>query len=179
MKKLLAVFIAVMLFAGFSNAQPNMSVGAGVVVSLPMGSFGDAAKTGFGGTAAFEMSFMPQLVGIGQIGYLTWSTDVSGYSYSAVPIIVGIKYFFVPGVGFYGTGQLGLSLFSFDTPSYTIPFYGTVGGGSVSETDFTIVLGAGYEVPVSPTVTLDFTGGFNIISNLNHITLRAGGKVAL
>jgi hypothetical protein len=45
--------------------------------------------------------------------------------------------------------------------------------------EFTLVLGAGYEVPVSPTVTLDFTGGFNVVSDANHITLRAGAKFAL
>jgi hypothetical protein len=179
MKKLLSILFVVVLFAGLLNAQGKMAVGAGVVVSLPMGDFGDAANTGFGGTAAFEMSFMPQLVGVGNIGYLSWGTDADGFSFSAVPVTVGVKYYFVPAVGFYGLGQLGLSFFSFDTPSFTIPGFGTVGGGSASETEFTLVLGAGYEVPVSPTFMLDFTGGFNIISDLNHITLRAGGKVAL
>jgi hypothetical protein len=179
MKSLLVTILLALTIVGFSNAQGKMALGAGVIVSLPMGSFGDAANTGFGGTAAFELGFMPNLVGIGQVGYLTWGTDAANASFSAVPVLVGVKYFFVPGVGFYGTGQLGLSFFSVETPSIHIPGVGTVGGGSASESEFTFVVGAGYEVPVSPTFSLDFTGAFNIISDLNHISIRAGGKVAL
>jgi hypothetical protein len=179
MKSLLVTLLIVVSLVGFTSAQHKMALGAGVIVSLPMGDFGDAANTGFGGTAVFEMNFMPQLVGIGQIGYISWGTDLEGYGWSAVPVTVGVKYFFVPGIGFYGTGQLGLSFFSLDTPTFNIPLLGEVGGGSASETEFTLLIGAGYEVPVSPTVTLDFTGAFNVISDLNHITLRGGAKFAL
>jgi len=163
---------------GTSNAQGNMAVGAGVVVSLPIGDFGDAANTGFGGTAAFEMSFLPQLTGVGNIGYITWGTDVDEVSFSAVPILAGVKYYFMPGVGFYGLGQLGLTIMSTEIPTFS--FGGmTFGGGSESSTEFTFVIGAGYEVPVSPNFLLDFSGAFNVISDANHIALRAGGKLAL
>jgi opacity protein-like surface antigen len=177
MKKLVSVLLLTFLFTGFINAQRNMSIGAGFVVSLPMGDFGDAANTGFGGTAAFEMEFMPQLIGVGQVGYITWGTDVDEVSFSAIPILVGVKYFFVPGVGFYGIGQLGLTIFSADTPEFVTPF-GTF-GGSESSTEFTFGIGAGYEVPVSSTVSLDFTGGFNLISDANNIQFRAGAKFDL
>jgi opacity protein-like surface antigen len=182
MKKLLTVLIAVILFTGFSNAQKVMYVGAGVVVSLPIGDFGNGANTGFGGTAAFEMKFMPQLVGVGNIGYIVWGTDADNVNFHVVPVMVGVKYYFMPGIGFYGLGQIGLAFFSssVEIPSYS---FGGVsyGGGSASasDTEFSLTIGAGYEVPVSPTFTLDFTGGFNLISSANNIQLRAGGKVAL
>lgn len=177
MKKLLTVLFAIILFAGYTNAQKDMSLGAGVIVSLPMGDFGDAANTGFGGTASFEMDLIPQLVGVGQAGYITWGTDVDEVSFSAIPILVGVKYFFVPGIGFYGIGQLGLTIFSADTPEIVTPI-GTF-GGSESSTEFTFGIGAGYEIPVAPNVALDFTGGFNLISDANNIQLRAGAKFGL
>jgi len=179
MKNLLFTVLIVASLVGFSNAQGNMSLGAGLVVSLPMGTFGDVANTGFGGTAAFEMEFTPQLVGVGNIGYISWGTELDGYSYSVVPVMVGVKYFFTPGMGFYGLGQVGLSFFSVETPSIIVPFLGEVGGGSASSSEFSLAIGAGYELPVATNVMLDFTGAFNLISDLNHITLRAGAKFGL
>ncbi len=182
MKSLLVTLLIVVSFFGFTNAQSKMAVGAGVVVSLPMGDFGDVANTGFGGTAAFEMKFMPQLVGVGNIGYIMWGTESDNVDFSCVPVMFGVKYFFVPGVGFYGLGQIGLAFFSstVEIPSFTIGGQ-TFGGGSesASDTEFSLSIGAGYEVPVSPTVSLDFTGAFNLISDANNIQLRAGAKFAL
>ena len=181
MKSFVFTLLMVVSLLGFTNAQNKMAAGAGFIVSLPMGSFGDATKTGFGGTAAFEMSIIPQLVGVGNVGYITWGTDIENGSFSAVPVTVGVKYYFVPNIPFYGLGQIGLSFFSVDygTPKIETPFGNFGVDASASSTEFTFVIGAGYEVPVSPTVSLDFTGGFNVISDFNHITLRAGGKVAL
>jgi hypothetical protein len=181
MKSLLVSLLIAVSLVGFTSAQHKMAVGAGLIVSFPMGDFGDAANTGFGGTGAFEMSFMPQLIGVGNIGYITWGTDIENASFSAVPVTVGVKYYFVPNVPFYGLGQLGLTFLSFDygIPEVVTPF-GTFGGSSSSSsTEFTLVIGAGYEVPVSPTVSLDFTGGFNVVSDADHVTLRAGAKFAL
>jgi hypothetical protein len=59
MKSLLVSLLIVVSLVGFTSAQNKMAVGAGVLVSLPMGDFGEMVNTGFGGTAAFEMSFMP------------------------------------------------------------------------------------------------------------------------
>jgi opacity protein-like surface antigen len=178
MKNISYTLLIVLCLIGFSNAQDKMSIGAGLVISLPMGDFGDAANTGFGGTAAFEMSFTPQLVGVGNIGYIAWGTDVDGFGWSAVPVMAGVKYYFTPGMGFYGLGQVGLTFFSFETPSIT--FFGTtIGGGTASSSEFSLAIGAGYEMPIGTNLMLDFTGAFNLISDLNHISLRAGVKYGL
>ncbi|HKJ82369.1 MAG TPA: outer membrane beta-barrel protein [Ignavibacteriaceae bacterium] len=182
MKTFITIFLLAASLTGLANAQKNMAVGAGVVVSIPIGSFGDGAKLGFGGTGAFEFQFIPQLVGVAQIGYIKYSTKSDNVSYSTVPVLLGVKYFFVPAVGFYGIGQLGLNFFSVSTDIPTFSFGGTsYGGGSASGSSakFTFAIGAGYEVPVSPTFSLDITGTFHIISNFTNIQLRAGGKVAL
>ncbi|MBT8378524.1 MAG: outer membrane beta-barrel protein [Ignavibacteria bacterium] len=174
------VLVILIFFSSFAfiNAQNKMAVGAGLIVSLPMGDFGDAANTGFGGTAAFELIFMPQLVGVGQIGYIVYGTESDAVDFSTVPVQVGVKYFFVPTIGFYGIGQIGLNFFS---TTVEIPQVFGFGGGSVSESSskFTLVLGAGYEVPVSPNFSLDFSGTFNLISDFNNIQVRAGGKIGL
>jgi len=178
MKTIISILFVLLFSFGSANAQNKMAVGAGLVVSLPMGDFGDAANTGFGGTAAFELGFMPQLVGVGQIGYIVYGTESDEVDFSTVPVLVGVKYFFIPAVGFYGIGQIGLNFFS---TTVEIPQVFGFGGGSISESssEFTFVLGAGYEVPVSPSFSLDLTGTFNLISDFNNIQLRAGGKVRL
>jgi hypothetical protein len=181
------IFVVVLLIAGISftsNAQTkNMAVGADFVVSIPIGDLSTNAKVGFGGLGSFEYKFMPQLVGIGQIGYITWGTDVANASYHVVPIVVGAKYFFTPGVGFYGISQLGLAILNASVEIPAVTYFGyTIGGGSVggSSTEFSFAVGAGYELPVSPNVDLDFSALFNLITgSANNIQIRAGGKYAL
>ncbi len=190
MKKLFSVLIVVFLFAGFVNAQ-NMAVGAGVVISLPMGDFGDANKLGIGGTAAFEIEFMPQFVGTVQAGYITWSakdaeTSSGGFNVSAsssinaVPIMVGGKYYFMPNMGLYGAAQLGLYFMSFDAEVQSnIPGVGSFDIGSGSSSEFAFKIGGGYEIPVSPTFDVDLSAAFVLISDFTNIEFRAGGKLAL
>lgn len=178
MKKL-TLFLIVFLFSfSIINAQNKMSLGGGLVISLPMGDFGESANTGFGATAVFELGFMPQLIGVANIGYISYGTDVDEVSFSSVPLIFGVKYFFVPGIGFYGIGQLGLNFFS---TSVDIPEIGGFGGGSASatSTEFTFVIGAGYQLPVGSNVYLDFNGTFNLVSDFNNLQFWAGAKFGL
>jgi hypothetical protein len=189
MKKVLITIVALFLFVGISQAQNKMWLNIGGNVYLPMGDFADVAGTGFGGTAQFEMQFMPQLLGTGSIGYLTWGgKDIQllggnySYSSSAIPVLVGAKYYFMPSGGFYGQAQLGLFFFSttVDVPSYNIGGV-TYGGGETSDSDseFAFSFGAGYELPLSPKLTLDLSGAFLVISDANNIGIRAGIKFAL
>ena len=188
MKKVLVTIVALFLFVGISQAQNKMYGNVGVNVMLPMGSFGDGAGTGIGGTAQFEMQFMPQLLGTASAGYIKWGgkdQTILGskysYSISAVPILVGAKYYFMPSGGFYGQAQLGLFFFStsVDAPAVSTTF-GTFGGSSsASSSEFTFAFGAGYELPLSPKLMLDLGGSFLLISNSNNIGLRAGVKFGL
>ncbi len=166
----------------FSLAQSNISAGAGAIVSLPVGSFSDGANLGFGGTASFEYKFAPQIAGVGRIGYISYGTDSDNASFSTVPVLVGVKYFFVPGIDFYGIGQLGLNFFStsVDIPSVNIAGF-SIGGGSVggSSSQFTFAFGGGYELPLSPGLSLDLSSTFQIISDFSNIQVRVGVKTAL
>ncbi|MCB0753017.1 MAG: hypothetical protein KDC52_16210, partial [Ignavibacteriae bacterium] len=96
MKKILTALLLSAAILTNINAQSDMAVGAGLVVSLPMGNFGDAANLGIGGTAAFELKFAPQITGVGHIGYISYGTESEAVSYSTVPLLVGVKYFFQP-----------------------------------------------------------------------------------
>ncbi len=182
MKTFISILIVILFSFGSLNAQSKMALGAGLVVSLPMGSFGDAANLGIGGTAAFELELMPQLTGVGQIGYISYGTKSDYVSFSTVPVLLGVKYFFMPTGGFYGIGQLGLNFFSTSTETPSINVAGfSFGGGSysASSSEFTFALGAGYELPVSPKFSLDFSGTFQLISNFTNIQFRAGGKMGI
>lgn len=184
MKKLLSVLFAVILFVGLLNAQGKKSLGVGLNVALPMSSFGDVAGTGFGGTAVFELEFAPQIVGTGTAGYISWGgKDFGGYSYgySAIPILVGVKYFFMPAGGFYANGQLGFYLFSVDVdiPAVSVGGFSFGGSTSTSSTEFAIALGAGYEILISPTLIADIGASYIIISNFGHIGIRGGVKFGI
>ena len=180
------IFVTVLLVAGIaftSNAQTKkMAVGADFVVSIPIGGLSDGANVGFGGLGSFEYALMPQLVGIGQVGYISYGTKSANLSFHTIPIVVGAKYFFTPGVGFYGISQLGIAIFS-SSVEIPISYFGyTVGGGSASSSsaEFSFAVGAGYEMPVSPQVDLDFSALFNLITgDANNIQIRAGAKYAL
>ena len=177
MKKVLVTIVALFLFVGISQAQNKMYLNVGGNVLLPMGDFGDAANLGFGGTAQFEMEFMPQLLGTAQAGYIMWGTDVDDVDFSAIPVMVGAKYYFMPTGGFYGHGQLGLYFLSFNYPTVQTPL-GSF-GGSTTDSEFALSLGAGYELPLSPKLMLDLSGAFLLISDANNINFRAGVKFGL
>jgi len=182
MKTIITVLIMLVGLTSFTLAQSKKEVGVGLVVSLPMGNFGDAANTGFGGTAAFELQLTPQITGVGRIGYISYGTESNYVSFSSIPLLFGAKYFFMPNSGLYGIGKIGFNFFStsVETPSFNI-LGSSYGGGSASttSTEFTFVIGAGYEIPLNKSFMLDFAGAFNVISNFTNIQLRAGIKTEI
>ncbi len=184
MKKVLLVLPVLFFFMGNVNAQEGkMHIGAGVELGLPIGDWSDFAGTGIGGTARFEYAFTKQIVAMITAGYISFGgkeTEGFSYSYSAIPLLPGVKYYFKNGL--YGMAELGLHFFSldFEVPAQT--FGGiTFGGssGSSSSTDFTLSLGAGYETPISDNVILDANVKFAIISDANYFGVRVGVKIPL
>jgi len=173
MKKVLVLLVAVLCLTMVSNAQQkgNM-ITAGAVIALPMGDFGDGFDMGFGATATFEMPFGKQLVGFGEVGYITWSGKVDGYSTSAIPIMAGAKYFIDAKGGLYALGTAGFHMF---TTKYEI--FGV--SGDASETEFALGVGGGYEVNVSKTMLLDFSAKYMVVSDLNYLAIKAALKFPL
>jgi len=181
------------LISMHASAQGQMSVGAGIDIMLPMGNFGNAWSTGFGGTGEFDYAFSEQGTCItGKIGYLTWSgkslpSGISA-SYGAVPLLVGVKYYphlFASQAGspirVYGHLELG---FMFGSTSYsgTYTGFGYAGfgySGSTSKTDFTIVPSVGMEIPAGPNGAVDLSIRYFDIASNGSIGLRGGYKLNL
>ncbi len=184
MKQLLSVLLIAVLFTGFINAQGKMAVGVQAGVAIPMGDFGDGYKMGFGGQGNFAYHINPMLDATGSIGYLTFSGKEADYTFSDVPVMLGVRYAFGKGnFNPYASGELGLHFSSFSVPEVVIPGFGTIGGGSVSSTDFGIAVGVGFLYQLSPKLDLDVNAKFNNIfsegSSTNFITIMAGVLVAL
>lgn len=180
MKKLLSVLVILAFSFAMNNtfAQGKNYLGIGANLAIPMGSFGDAAGMGFGGSASFEMSFTPNITGIVTAGYLKFSGKDFGffsYDYDAIPIMAGIKYYFTPATPFYAIGQIGFQIFNANA-TYSGPFGFDVSGSS---TEFGLGLGVGYEVPVGMSGAIDLTGMFNIVSDLNYVGIRAAYRFGI
>ncbi len=59
MKTFLASLLVAASLASLTNAQSKMAAGAGLVVSLPIGSFGDAANVGVWRNSSFRIKLCP------------------------------------------------------------------------------------------------------------------------
>ena len=184
MKKFLAVFFALIIFAGFSNSQSKMALGVGGNLALPMGSFGDVAKLGFGGGAKFEYELQPNINLTGSAQYLMFGAkdDIVGVDWSIIPILVGGKYYFSPGV--YGMAELGMNFWStkVKTPEIRVGGVVVVPSQEVSSSgsDFGFAFGAGYELPVGKSGVLDLSAKFQqYASSTSAINIGVAYKFSL
>lgn len=178
--------MVVFVFTAITFAQKSMYIGIGGNVALPMSKFSDYANTGFGATARGEMPLATSMTGMVTVGYLTWGgktvgSELSGgysysYSYSCIPIMAGLKYYFTPG-GFYGFVDLGLNMFSIKVETKTASPYYPSGSSTASETKFGAGFGVGYELPLSKTMKLDLSGKYQWNpDDLHYLDIRAGVK---
>jgi hypothetical protein len=186
MKKLVPVLMLVLLMTGIGLAQEGqMKLGVGVELLLPSGNFGDIAGTGIGGTANFLYQLNNQISLSGTAGYISWggkSFDVGfgkyEYAYSAIPILVGGRYYFTEGdARVYGSAEIGMYMLSatVTVPSYSLYGYTVAGGEStVSSSEFTIAPGIGYEMKIGDNMNLDLTAKYLMISDANNLNVRAG-----
>jgi len=112
MKKLfLAIAIAAISVTSYAQKGTNQ-IGVGGDVGIPIGDFGDAFKTGFGGYAK-------GLFGIGEAGQITFTTGYSAFkaknlgsdesvTASIIPLLLGYRHNFN---GFYAEPQVGYNIF--------------------------------------------------------------------
>lgn len=112
MKKLfLAICIAAVSVTGYAQ-KGTTKIGVGADVGIPVGDFGDAVKTGFGGYAK-------GLFGIGEAGQITFTTGYSSFkakgssdegsgSLNIIPLLAGYRHNFS---GFYAEPQIGYNIY--------------------------------------------------------------------
>ena len=168
-----------------SNAASKLSLSVGPDVLIPMGTFGDAVSTGFGGSVRgqYDINTMAS-VGL-TVGYYTWSgkdvAGVSGPNFKGLPIRVFGKYYFMPdgAARVYGIAELGLFFSSVDVPSQTIGGF-TVGGGSASSSDFNYAPGVGVELPLgSGSTKLDVSIRYDGIATSGSSSGSLGARVGI
>jgi hypothetical protein len=137
------IFFAIVLIAAFSvaaNAQKGTKqISAGVELGFPTGTFGDAAKVGFGlsGKAIF---------GITDDGNITATTGISNFGYKGykgsgitfIPVLGGYRHNFQGAVkGLYAEPQIGAGFYM---EKYKDGYYNEKN----SSVNFTWALGGGY-----------------------------------
>jgi hypothetical protein len=183
MKQLLSVILLAVLFTGFINAQ-SQGISIGANLALPIGDWSNSSSVGFGGTATYERSFTPNVVGQVYSGYIMMGgKDFEGGSYSSalIPIMVGAKYFFQPGLkGFYGNALIGVTMYSFSA-SYDDPevqAYWDLYSPSTTSTEFSFGIGAGYEIPMGKNA-VDLNAHFMLVSDANYIGARIAYRFGL
>jgi outer membrane protein W len=188
MKKLCPTIILVLFLVAVISPlafaqHGKKSVGAGLELAIPMGDFGDAATMGFGGTAAFQYGFKPNIDLIGTVGYLHWGAKSEfkalDFSWSAIPIQVGGKYFFQPTESrFYVGGLVGFHIFSFKTETIN-PFTLETSSESTSETKIGLAPLGGYELKVGENMMLDIQARYQFVSDFSYFGLRVGLNMGL
>lgn len=140
MKKVFfAICIAVVSASCFAQSGKNQ-IGVAGDVAVPMGDFGDAFKTGFGG-------YVKGFYGVGEAGQITFTTGYSAFkakgsdgdesaTASIIPLMAGYRHNFN---GFYVEPQAGYNIFG-----AKVKFLGE--SVSDSEGGFGYALGIGYVV---------------------------------
>ena len=115
MKKLILSF-AVIASALSVNAQTKTSVSPfklsiGVEAVAPFGVLADITSLGIGATAQGDYNVDPTLALTLNAGYIKFlQKNNNGLELGVIPVLVGIKYYFVPQ--FYGSAQLGVGIFT-------------------------------------------------------------------
>lgn len=155
----LAVVTVMILSAGAFAQDGRFSLGA--EIGLPMGTFGDAASIGIGGSLRYEMplSGNDNLALMATAGYLTFSgkditvsgVTIEGSSQSMIPIQVGAKYYFdAQHAGFYASAQMGVHMSSYTIPGQDAVVIGGITYAAATEdrtetaTNFSYAPGVGY-----------------------------------
>jgi hypothetical protein len=140
MKKVfLAICIASISVTGYAQSGTT-KIGVGADLAIPVGDFGDLAKTGFGGYAK-------GLFGIGEAGQITFTTGYSSFkakgsnseesaTLNIIPLLAGYRQNFS---GFYAEPQIGYNIFG-------LKYKGGGQSASDSEGGFAWAVGFGYVV---------------------------------
>ncbi|MER3523061.1 MAG: hypothetical protein C4326_03100 [Ignavibacteria bacterium] len=183
MKKIFAVVVAfalVALMSAGSNAQGKIALSVGGDVLIPMGDFGKAHSTGFGGSVRGQYNITPMFSAGLTAGYYTWSGKdqnlgfiaVKGGTYKGVPVRAFGKYYFAPEseqVRFYGIAEIGMFFGSVDTPF-----------GSISLTDFNFAPGVGVEFGLgSGNTKLDVSARYDVIATSGSSSGSLGARVGV
>ena len=153
--------LLVLAFSFFAVTGAFAQFSIGLDLNIPMGTFGDFAGMGFGGSVRYDGAINDNLSWSGSAGYLNFSGKdytpypgftVTGSSVGVIPIQGGVKYYFTESnAGFYGAVDIGM----------------WIGTASGSSSEFGFSPGVGYRIN-----SFDLAFKYNAVSNLNNIGFR-------
>lgn len=172
MKKVLLSVLFIAAFSVVKAQKGNNQIGVAAEVGIPTGDFGDAFKTGFGGS-------VKGLYGVGTAGQITFTTGYTGYkakestsdykaTWGIIPLLAGYRHNFS---GFYLEPQAGLGIY---TAKVTI--LGQSGSDNTSA--FTWAVGAGYAMN-GVDVGVRYQGASKDGDNISLIGIHVGYNFSL
>jgi outer membrane protein W len=186
MKKVLFIFALTALF--FTASTPlraqQMRVGVQIGAAIPVGGdWSDWVSTGIGGIGTFHYVLNQKVTLTGALGYYSFGSKnslantylaVGDYSYSVMPIVVGLRYnmgkeseSFQPYLG----GEIG---FFVKTWSFKVNLLGYSASSDYSATDFGFSPMAGFRFILNKDVDLDVNAKYSIVSDAGHLVFNFG-----
>mgnify|MGYP000863002575 CR=1 FL=1 len=167
MKRILTAVMITCLAATVAFAQQEeqkqLTVDVAPLLSVPVGDFSDVASLGLGAEVIVNYPVMDKLVATGAIGYL-YHLEKNNATYTAIPIMIGAKYYFIPGV--FAGAELGIHRWSWEVDT---GFFGTV---SSSSNEVTLTPQIGYELG-----KFAVTGQYVISGDLSYVAARVSFPV--
>jgi len=150
-------------------------------VTFPMGDFGDGWSTGFSAHAMLGYMLARGLLLNLSVGYVTFSEKESregqDYSYSWIPVLLGLNYIFNPGRKFMPFVGLALGLYLLRwSGSYTYTYLGQTYSESYdgNSSEFGIAPRLGAYFLVSAAILLTLTAEYNMIFSSGSSTNAFG-----
>ena len=150
----------------------RQGISLGGNVYLPVGDWAEYAAVGYGGSATYEHQLGRNMAGVISVAYISFSGDEEGSSWSMIPALAGVKFYFSPKMDWYITGLLGANFVTAETTVLEQEY-------SASSTEFAFSANLGYELMLSEKGALDISGGFQYISDLSYFGLRLAYKFIL
>jgi opacity protein-like surface antigen len=181
MKKLAIVLALMVLAIPFvGQAQSQWSLGVGAEGGLPTGDFNTISSFGIGGLVfagyngfdpAFQVTLSSGYVKFSGKDYPDGLGGTANTSYSMVPILVGGKYYFMPGdTRVYGQANVGLYLLSASVSG------SVAGSASSTKFGFSPVLGAQFKAgdKMAVDVHANYTDIMTDVSSTSYIGFGIG-----
>jgi hypothetical protein len=180
MKKILVLIFTLVCCTGTGMAQGQAGIGANGGVALPLGDFGTAFSTGFGGNGILFFELSPGIEISGSVGYYVWKGedsfffDMYKYTLTSIPLLIGGRYYFGDGPYMpYGAIEGGLHFVKSETK---------VAGITILESEtrdvFGFGVGGGILFAVGRTMSIDIGVKYNSFEESgitsDYLSLMAG-----
>jgi hypothetical protein len=176
MRTRLIILALTVFFVSEIYSQSKFNIGASFNIGVPLGDFSDIAKTAIGGSINSEYVFSDQISATFGAYYYSYSSKIPtvaidgstfDFSIEAIPVILGIKYFF--NRSFFGTIEAGAHIMRVKADVYL--------GDNLStefKTKFGAGLGLGYRIQLAEASLFEITGVYQYVQDdLSSVSLRA------